>query len=747
MLLNIKSTAQCSKGHRPMHRSLRSNTALLSSERTRQALADEAVRRGHTYRFTGAGGADRTWLKGQYAYLGPNALSSVLLRWEITHDVIADEELLTDLDAYSALFVPGADRFTEEEIARIAEWRAGPDRFLVVTGRTNLPLDLLGLSSLEPAEPAGYTAWSWTEASPFGDRARWSGLTVSGAPGYACAVAEAAPGAMVLAELVELSGDLASAETATRTRIGDGIVAAGKTFYIANQPFEFLGGVLQAHLNVEAIRGWDLPTHWGDALAFRLRESLREMPAKSLWNGTLRPFGTYDGVLQLRHDVDHTADQALDFSMLDAELDAAAPASYYVMDPEYCRTRCTVMGGKMWTEALSRSNLFETAQHNDSVEGDPPRAIVGTGLADHIAASDLTMGTASRTAGRHMGFLVYPETIDAMAYLYDSRPGILGLCTFSLYDVIEYGVRNPEVVLHGKEITYTTYDHAHPERPAAISGYWFPYHAVVSTVEEHRALRGWDVTHDTDCNFDRLETLFDGLVGANPGVPGSLENGVFTIQYESQLAQAPFENGGHGHLPWLRYAIAYAERKNFWITTKLRLYERMNDYQDVVLRREADGGWTLHNPTGRVIEGLALRPGPDTALAANGRTLIHIAAGVTLLPVLEPGETTRLTAAPGTEGPRIRQPNSRFVELLEAWHDPACGTLFARGRLIRTGQLVIEGLATDTLFVVKTSDNRGSIRQRLQSTANGALAVPLFGQRENIGPFTVAFETDSGRTL
>ena len=71
---------------------VRSNVAVLFSESSRREYARLAVERGATYRFTDARGRERDWLKGEYAYLAPNALSSVLHRWEIKHDRIGEDE-------------------------------------------------------------------------------------------------------------------------------------------------------------------------------------------------------------------------------------------------------------------------------------------------------------------------------------------------------------------------------------------------------------------------------------------------------------------------------------------------------------------------------------------------------------------------------------------------------------------------------------------------------------------------------
>jgi hypothetical protein len=439
-------------------------------------------------------------------------------------------------------------------------------------------------------------------------------------------------------------------------------------------------------------------------------------------------------VLQLRHDVDHEATDSIDFSMLEFQVHNAIPASYYLMDPAFCTSRCTTMGAKIWLDATAPYNFLEAAQHNDSLDGDPPRWIIGTGLHDHISQSDQTLGIRSQTAGRHMGFLVYPETIDAMDYLYDNNPDMLGLCTFSLYEVIAYGERNPDVVVDGKQLTYATYDHANPDVPASIPGYWFPYHVVVSTAEEHKTLRGWDVTHDTDCNFQRLEDLFAGRHSRRLEDDRRLENGVFTIQYETQLARNPRENSGHGHLPWMRYAITLAERHNFWLTTKRELYERMNDYQDVIFRIE-DGVIHIHNPTDRVIPGLVVRSkAPLGAVSDGQRQHIHIVGDQLCTgPILAPGATVSLTLGGDTAAtPVIRQPNSNRLTIQEASFTPDTGEINLCGRVIRKNLVLVENLPPDLPLEVDVRDNRGRVRTSERTLSDGSVAITILGQQDNV---------------
>ena len=130
---------------------------------------------------------------------------------------------------------------------------------------------------------------------------------------------------------MELTGDLTSAATATATTVGPAIVLTDRTAYVANQVLELVGGMLQAHLNVEAVRHWANPTHWGDTLLFFLRYLLLEVGLEPLWHTRLRSFGAYEGVLSFRHDVHGM----LDFNFLDYQIENLIPASYDIEDPAF----------------------------------------------------------------------------------------------------------------------------------------------------------------------------------------------------------------------------------------------------------------------------------------------------------------------------------------------------------------------------------------------------------------------------
>jgi len=132
--------------------------AVLFSRRSRDAYAAEAAARGETYTFTDAWGRPRTWLKGEYAYLAPNAASVLLARCNLKHDIVEEADLGDErLAGCRALLIPNAAHLSNGAITRIERWLRGADRRLIVTGKTNLPPHLLGLANCAAAPVTGYT--------------------------------------------------------------------------------------------------------------------------------------------------------------------------------------------------------------------------------------------------------------------------------------------------------------------------------------------------------------------------------------------------------------------------------------------------------------------------------------------------------------------------------------------------------------------------------------------------------------
>jgi hypothetical protein len=679
------------------------DVAVLFSSRSRDAYAAEATAHGETYTFTDAWGMPRTWVKGEYAYLAPNAAGVLLSRCNIRHDLCDEADLSAErLNGYRALFVPNAAHLAADTVARIESWLSGPGRRLIVTGKTNLPPRLLGLTSctLEPVK--GYTGWRWLPGSPFANDA-WESLYVSGYQGHPVQRVAPAPGSRVLANLVELAGDLSDAGTATVAELGPGIVLTDKTVYIANQVFELIGGMLQAHLNVEAVRHWANATHWGDTLLFFLRHLLLDVGLGALWQTRLRSFGTYDGVLSFRHDVHGMRD----YTFLDYQIQNLIPASYDIEDPAFS-TNIDEQMATDWVKRTTQHSFIEPALHNDSSIGDPPTAIFGKGLFEHVSNASKNLGIRICTCGRHAGGHMHPETIDAMDYLYAHDAQILGLCTFCYYHMIEYGVRDPDVMvggtIGGKPLTYVT----DVRRTIATSGIWFPFRPVVTTDKEWRKLRGWDRTHEYDAAYELVETIFGGHNSRQHGLEDRLENGVYSFQYHPELARDPSVNNGKGSLDYVRYCINLAERSNYWIATQAELYQRMADYEGLSLQIRAEGREvTASNTTDRRITSMIIEQRlPFGSVWDGDEELVHVAGNAFVtIPPLAAGASVTLRFKPDVvEALLVRQPSNKGLVILDARHDPKSGEIRLLVSVCRKQPLSVEGVDPQGAYRVQIDD-------------------------------------------
>jgi hypothetical protein len=685
------------------NRSSSYRAAVLFSNRTREAYAAEAAARQETYTFTDAWGMPRTWLKGEYAYLAPNAAGLLLSRCNIKHDVVEESDLSEErLAGYRLLLVPNAAHLDGPTIARLERWLGGADRRLIVTGRTNLPPRLLGLTSCEPLPTRGYTGWRWLAGSPFANDA-WESLYVSGYKRHTAQRVVPAPGSRVLAGLVELAGDLSCASTATVDDLGPGIVVTDKTVYVANQVFGLIGGVLQAHLNVEPVRHWTNAIHWGDTLLFFLRRLLLEVGLKSLWQTRLRSFGAYDGVLSFRHDVHGMRD----YSFLDYQIQNLIPASYDIEDPTFSTNIDEAMA-RDWVERTTQHSFIEPALHNDSSIGDPPTAIFGQGLFNLVSGARKSLGISICTCGRHSGGHMHPETLDAMDYLYAHDTQVLGMCTFCFYHMIEYGVRNPDFIAAtptgDRQLTYVT----DVRRTIATPGVWFPFRPVITTDKEWRKLRGWDRTHEYDAAYELVETIFAGHGARRPGVDDRLENGVYSFQYHPELARDPSLNNGKGTLDYVRYCINLAERSNYWIATQAELYQRMADYEALSFEVREDGQEVVvSNPTDRRIVAMVVEQRlPFGSVWHGAEELIHVAHGrfVTVPPIEPGGSVTLQFRRQEVDALLLRHPSNKGLVVLDARHDPASGEVRILVSVCRRQPLAVEGVDPEGAYRVQIDD-------------------------------------------
>ncbi|MXY93574.1 MAG: hypothetical protein F4047_16825 [Caldilineaceae bacterium SB0670_bin_27] len=744
---------------------LSANIGILWSEGTRRVNAEEAQNAGAVYEFEDAWGRSKSWLKGQYAYLAPSTVSAALNRFNLKHDFIDDEGLADRLSDISLLFLPSAHSLAPAAIDAIGRWLDEDDAFLCVTGPTNLPKELLGLEKLSLAQTTGYTAWQWRSNSPFGDRAKWEEWYISGYKGFTTCVAEARADSTVLANLQEVGGDLSGSDSAAVRRVGAGIVQTEKSLFVANALFEHMGGVWQAHLNAEEIRRWFNPFNWAETLLYQLREVLWSCGQERFWNSRLRTFGSYDGVMNIRHD----PDKSVDMTMLRYQEEHLIPATHTLLDANISPEATTTEMDQQWVREISKNEFIEIGLHNDAIQETPPKWMMGANLARHVIESEKNLGVRLYTGGRHGGYSVYPEMIDAMDYLYQTVPHFLGLGTFHFHLMAEYGDRTPNPQMGDMVVTYQTLT----SPTIASPGFWFPFHGVVSTSEECRQLRGWDITHEYDPPPEVIDAVYERPNSKDQDPETALGDGVYQLQYHPLFTVDPSYNHGRGTFDWMCYSIRRAERLNLWQATQRAIYERMQDYEDVQFR-VTDGGRTIqaHNPTGRAIEELMVesaipvgapeQAGPD-ALGAGAvadeseaapeveyaslrldtcqesgegaRYLAHIVGNrFFTLPRLEPGAscTVRLEGG-GARHPFVAQANSKSTRFFDVSFETASGELTIRAYFIRYQGMVVQGYAPGDRVSVEVD---GVARQPLVSE-DGRLLLYLQGPENHFDEKTI----------
>jgi hypothetical protein len=333
----------------------------------------------------------------------------------------------------------------------------------------------------------------------------------------------------------------------------------------------------------------------------------------------------------------------------------------------------------------------------------------------------------------------------------------------------EYGDRTPNPQMGDKVVTYATVT----APTIASPGFWFPFHGVVSTTEECRQLRGWDITHEYDPPPEVIDAVYARPNSKDQDPGTALPDGVYQLQYHPLFTVDPSYNGGRGTFDWMCYGIRRAERLNLWQATQRAIYARMQDYEDVQFR-VTDGGRTLyaHNPTGRTIEELMVetaipvgapeQAGPDAlgagAVADEGETaqemeyaslrlqvgqkpdgatryLAHIVNNCFFaLPRLEPGVSCTIhLEGGGPSHPFVAQANSKSMRFVDVNFVPESGELTIRAYVIRYQGLVVQGYEPGDRVRVEVD---GVERQPLESE-DGRLLLYLQGPENHFSEKTI----------
>ena len=382
-----------------------------------------------------------------------------------------------------------------------------------------------------------------------------------------------------------LEGD-ATLVVSGRTNLPDYLLNC-KTIRLTTPVFEYAAGILQGATCIEPVRkllGNKANFHV-DRLAQYIKDTLLRHGGERLWQTRLKLWGKYDNVLVLRHDTDDSTDP----SYLDYEIAHKIPATYAILPDRNMRFYLSRLDGHdflegayHYTTAISRPWLQQVKPNK--------KAITGRGLAKQVEEAKKEFNIPISTVHRHWGYFYYPETIEAMDYLYESHPEIIGTGTMFRFTSLMYSDRGPanEHLVNEPR----TVDHHDISVP-----FWFPFKMMVSAIERHEPLRGWDITHRIEPPPSFIDTVFDEAE--------MLPGGVYMFGFHPAHARRDSFIPG-GNYPWFLYGLSKAKERGWWITNYRSLLQRLNDWEDINFRVSQDGSVVLSNTTDREITDLVV---------------------------------------------------------------------------------------------------------------------------------------------
>lgn len=542
---------------------------ILYSRLSLATCIEMAKRSNALYGFGGATAAVQ-WLKGEHAYLAPNGAASLLRRFCIKFDWLGDEDLLElrRLERFHTLVLPHVMALPVQAHKVLSSWidRGG---YLLVTGRTDLPEELLGLSGLKWYQPEGYTAIDYGKYS-----------LIAGYRGYTAGICQPASGSKVLASSYEVLNPQEKADGRTTNPLGPGVIRTEQVLYVSLPLFETFGGMLQGHVDFEEIRCWGHRYKYLDWVGRFVKDILEESGWRHLWHVRIKPWGEYRGVIVLRHDVDESSDK----TYLDFERENHIRATYAILND----TR-----RQEWLKAVATHPGAEAAYHfdtgpektpissllfNRARETSPclPKKTSGKGLWKQIKKARDVFGIQMKTAQRHHSFFHYPEIVDAMDFLYKEEPEVLGLGTMFRFTNIMFG--GP------KKKDGSTYVVQHPDTSVP---FWFPFRLWYASSNDHHALRGWDITHVLEPEPWLTEHLLSQ--------EDYIEEGVYTLGFHPAHCWGKSFRP-EGNWEWYKCAVELGQSHGYLFASCQEVFERLNRWERLGFGVHKNEGW-VKNPS------------------------------------------------------------------------------------------------------------------------------------------------------
>jgi len=516
------------------------------------------ARTPNTYQFAGAHGRI-SWPKDAQAHLGPVGAWNILFRLGYLPKWVTLAELAVVDPVGKLLIISSAGQWSRAQTEQIEHWAGRGGRILAAGISPHWP-EWLGFAGGQGRfekldHPEGAIGATWAGANDIG---LWG-------PGEQPYLARAEKAlnteAAAYGQLFMIHGERQTPERALKTPLAAPVLwTKGNFCYLNGNIFAGFQAWLQGQSDLSPWLNWRQRLFWLDEWVGelgKLLENLQLLPARPTG---LPQLGRI--TIIFRHDVDSSKDT----SYLELEEQTGTPATYAILKDRNTR---------FWIKRLAEPPFIEGAFHyNTAKEGrllNRLRSYLGGGAAYRPArAAIVEKGLwrqvqwakknriGIRTLHRHASFLIYPEWIDAMDYVFQREPGVLGSSSLFRSNLLRWGTDRVDGVtgtlVHSPDVQFPL---------------WFPF-KLAHAGDHGRPLRGWESTHLVEPEPDLLSEML-GYALRSP-----LPRFVFTLGFHPAHANRPTFTHGGGIL-WVKQVMEMIRKYGCAVSSLGDLYEEITE--------------------------------------------------------------------------------------------------------------------------------------------------------------------------
>jgi len=279
----------------------------------------------------------------------------------------------------------------------------------------------------------------------------------------------------------------------------------------------------------------------------------------------------------LKHDVDYSRN----LEYLKFELENRIPATFAILVD---RNR------EFWFSNIPENDFIEKAYHfPTNLRGFLNNLIhllkldfnkiltMRKNLYQQVISAKNNHGIPINTIHRHGSNFYYPETIDALKYLYKRLLEVKGSMTMFRFSNFQYSnssLRNRYTIKH----------------PDVSVPFWFPFKLSEASLENNGEVRGWEMGQFIELPIKDIDSIFD-FASDFPGI--------FAFDFHPAHAKTETFNRG-GNFEWFEYAVKKA-RENHWLILNYRdVCRKLDERENLKIRREGEK-ISIYNSGGKTI--------------------------------------------------------------------------------------------------------------------------------------------------